>query len=79
MKKNKEIREKMRLLDFFFIKCKSCGLGASIAAFCPVDSSSNPLNSLTLFQLGSGVTLPTGGGPLWPASVLSVIKPLKDY
>ena len=34
---------------------------------------------LTLFQLGSGVTLPTGGGPLWPASVLSVIKPLKDY
>ena len=37
------------------------------------------LETLTLFQLGSGVTLPTGDGPLWPASVLSVIKPLKDY
>ena len=34
---------------------------------------------LTLFQLGSGVTLPTGGGHLVPRSVLSVIKPLKDY
>ena len=39
----------------------------------------NLSNVLTLFQLGSGVTLPTGGGHLVPGSVLSVIKPLKDY
>ena len=39
----------------------------------------NLLYRLTLFQLGSGVTLPTGVGLLVPGSVISVIKPLKDY
>jgi len=37
--------EKMTFIDFEKKMCRSHGLGASIAAFCPVDPSSNPLQT----------------------------------
>ena len=44
----------MTFIDFEKKMCRSCGLGASIAAFHPRDQGSNPSQSIfIIFSLGS--------------------------
>ena len=45
VKKTHEKPRKKTFIDFETKMCRSRGLGASIAAFCPVDPSSNPLQT----------------------------------